>query len=178
LDSPDTKSNLTGINTNISTNINTSTNININISTSTNTNSNTSGSKSEGNYEWLNYGLLYFGEEFVENIKKCPKTFELVNEIKSHINICGFSWMFGGCVLSPHTDITGLTSGSLAMHLGLVIPKPENACKIIIRDEEGEYMGINESDGKMLIFDATWEHYAYNLTNQDRLILYVDFKTM
>jgi beta-hydroxylase len=132
----------------------------------------------EGNYEWLNYGLLYFGEEFTENIKMCPKTFELVNKIKSHINICGFSWMFGGCLLQPHTDITGLSSGTLAMHLGLSVPKPDNTCRLIIKNENDEYMYMNEENGKMFIFDATWEHYAYNLTNEDRLILYVDFKTM
>ena len=130
----------------------------------------------EGNYEWLNYGLLYFGEEFTENVKLCPKTFELINDIKTDINICGFSWMFGGCLLQPHTDITGLSSGSLAMHLGLSIPKPDNCCRMIIKNEDGEYMYMNEENGKMFIFDATWEHYAYNLSNQDRLILYIDFK--
>lgn len=129
----------------------------------------------DGNHEWLNYGLLYFGEEFVENVKLCPKTFELINSLKSHINICGFSWMFGGCLLQPHTDITGLSSGSLAMHLGLSIPKPVDTCKLIIKNENGEFMSINENDGKMFIFDATWEHYAYNLSNHDRLILYIDF---
>lgn len=132
----------------------------------------------EGNHEWLNYGLLYFGEEFTENVKLCPKTFELVKGIKSHINICGFSWMFGGCLLQPHTDITGLLSGSLAMHLGLMVPQPEHSCRLIIKNDDNEYTYMNEENGKMFIFDATWEHYAYNLTNQDRLILYVDFKTI
>ena len=131
----------------------------------------------DGNYEWLNYGLLYFGEKFDENVKKCPKTFELLDKISPHINICGFSWMFGNCLLQPHTDITGLTSGSLAMHLGLLVPKPDNTCRLIIKNED-QYFYMNESDGKMFIFDATWEHYAYNLSNQDRLILYVDFKTI
>lgn len=131
----------------------------------------------EGNYEWLNYGLLYFDKEFTENVKQCPKTFELVNEIRKEINICGFSWMFGGSVLQPHTDITGLSSGTLAMHLGLSVPKPDNTCRLIIKNEDGEYMYMNEENGKMFVFDATWEHYAYNLSNRDRLILYIDFTT-
>ena len=145
--------------------------------TDTGTGTDTAQTK-EGNHEWLNYGLLYFGEEFSENIKQCPKTFELIDKIRPHINICGFSWMLGGCLLQPHTDITGLSSGSLAMHLGLMVPKPDNTCRLVIKNEEGEYMYMNESNGKMFVFDATWEHYAYNLTNQDRLILYVDFKTI
>lgn len=130
----------------------------------------------KGNYEWLNFGLLYFGNEFIENVKQCPKTFEFVNKIKQHINICGFSWMHGGCILLPHTDETGLINDSLAMHIGLDIPKPNNSCKLVIKNEEGEFIYINEENGKIIVFDATFEHYAYNLTNQDRLILYIDFK--
>jgi len=132
----------------------------------------------EGNYEWLNYGLIYFGDEFSENIKFCPKTFELLNKIKPHINICGFSWMLGGCLLQPHSDITGIESGSLAMHLGLDIPKLENSCRLNIKNSNGEYTYVNEENGKMFIFDATFEHYAYNLSNSNRLILYMDFKTI
>ena len=132
----------------------------------------------DGNHEWLNYGLYYFGEEFSENILLCPKTMKLLSKIKSHINICGFSWMFGGCLLQPHTDITGISSGSLAMHLGLSVPKPNNVCRLIIKNSNEEYIYMNEENGKMFIFDATFEHYAYNQSNQDRLILYVDFKTI
>ncbi len=36
----------------------------------------------DGNYEWLNYGLLYFGDIFNENIKYCPKTMEILEEFK------------------------------------------------------------------------------------------------
>lgn len=128
-----------------------------------------------GNYEWLNFGLIYFGDEFSENIKYCPNTYKILNEIKSHINICGFSWMMGGCFLQPHTDITGINSGALAMHLGLDIPKPDNTCRLVIKNSNNEYMYVNEENGKMFIFDATYEHYAYNLSNTDRLILYMDF---
>ena len=130
----------------------------------------------EGNYSWLNYGLYYFGDEFTENIKSCPKTMEILSKISSYINICGFSWMSGGCLLQPHTDITGLSSGSLALHLGLIVPEPTNTCRLIIKNSSGTYTYINEEEGKMLIFDATYEHYAYNQSNQDRLILYIDFK--
>ena len=132
----------------------------------------------EGNYEWLNYGLIHFGDCFSENAKYCPKTFEILNKIKPYINICGFSWMYGGCILQPHTDITGIQSGSLAMHLGLDIPKPENSCRLVIKNSNNEYTYINEENGKMFIFDATYEHYAYNMSNANRLVLYMDFKVI
>ncbi len=79
-------------------------------------------------------------------------------------------------MLQPHTDITGQSSGSLAMHLGLSVPKPRDTCRLVIKNSNGEYVYMNEEDGKMFIFDATFEHYAYNQSNQDRLILYIDFK--
>jgi len=130
----------------------------------------------KGNYEWLNYGLYYFGEKFNENIKQCPRTIKILDNISTHINICGFSWMYGGCILQPHTDITGLSTGSLAMHLGLIIPIPKNTCKLIIKNSNNDYIYMNEKNGKIIVFDATWEHYAYNQSNEDRIILYIDFK--
>lgn len=138
----------------------------------------TNNPNKSGNYDWLNYGLMYFGEDFSSNTKSCPRTYELLNEIKSHINICGFSWMAGGCVIPPHKDITGIESGSLAMHLGLDIPKPENSCRLVIKNSSSQYTYVNEENGRMFIFDATNEHYAYNLSNHDRLILYIDFKIL
>lgn len=134
------------------------------------------GDDDKGNYQWYNYGLIYFNHEFNENIKHCPKTYKIIKKMKPYINICGFSWMFGNCVIKPHTDITGITSGSLALHLGLSIPEPNETCKLIIKNNNNEYIYMKEQNGKMIIFDANYEHYAYNLSNQDRLILYLDFK--
>ena len=128
-----------------------------------------------GNPEWLNFGFYHFGNEFIENLKLCPKTANILNKFKSQINICGFSWMMGGCLLYPHTDFSGLNSGTLALHLGLVVPKPENTCKLIIKNDLGQYTQITELEGKIFVFDATYEHYAYNQSNQPRIILYIDF---
>lgn len=131
---------------------------------------------SKNNSDWLNYGLIYFGDEFSVNTKNCPNTMKILKEFESEINICGFSWMRGGCVIKPHTDITGLTSNSLELHMGLVIPKPKQTCKLVITNLDGEYVGMEEEEGKVFVFDATYEHYAYNQSNQDRIILYIDFK--
>lgn len=132
--------------------------------------------KDKGNNQWYNYGLIYFNQEFNENIKHCPKTYKIIKKMKPHINICGFSWMLGNCIIKPHTDITGITSGSLALHLGLSIPEPDSTCKLIVKNNANEYICMKEQNGKIIVFDATYEHYAYNLSNQDRLILYIDFK--
>lgn len=129
-----------------------------------------------GNSQWLNYGLVYFGDIFGPNANACPNTLNILNQIVPKINICGFSWMMGGCELPPHTDITGISSGSLALHLGLVVSGPIGCSKLVIKNEESEFVGITEEEGKMFVFDATYEHYAYNQSNEDRVILYVDFQ--
>jgi hypothetical protein len=131
--------------------------------------------KSEGNYNWLNYGLLYFNNEFEKNCEKCPKTLELLNKIKDKINICGFSYFMGNTTIEIHSDETGPSNNSMAMHLGLIIPKNPETCKLIMKIDN-EFYYESEKEGKILIFDATNEHYAYNQSNEDRVVLYIDFK--
>ena len=131
--------------------------------------------KQTGNPEWLNFGFYHFGNEFVENLKLCPKTVEILNNFKSQINICGFSWMMGNCLLYPHNDVSGLNSGSLVLHLGLVVPIPSDTCKLVIKNDFEQYVQITENEGKIFVFDSTYEHYAYNQSNQSRIILYIDF---
>lgn len=128
------------------------------------------------NDKWLNYGLLYFDEYFTENIKRCPKTHQLLNSIKDKINICGFSYMMGNSVIDLHNDETGIVNNSLAFHLGLIVPKNNESCKLVIKNDDNEYYYVNEQEGKIIIFDATYNHYAYNQSNEDRVILYIDFK--
>jgi hypothetical protein len=128
------------------------------------------------NTEWFNYGLLYKNSEFIENIKNCPKTFSFLHKIKKYINISGFSMMIGNCVLEPHTDMTGKSFNSLAFHLGLIVPTPNETCKLVVQDNNGVSYGYVEKEGGSMIFDATHKHFAYNQSNKVRIILYIDFK--
>lgn len=127
-----------------------------------------------GNTDWLNYGLVYYNTEFSQNTAHCPKTIVLLREISEHINICGFSLLLPNTEILPHTDDTGLSHGSLAMHLGLVIPS-KNLCQLAVQDHNQMYCCKEEQEGKMIVFDATHEHGAYNYSNEPRIILYIDF---
>ncbi len=129
------------------------------------------------NKAWENYGLVYNTMLFKNNVNKCPKTYKLLKKIKKHINICGFSYMKGNCILEKHVDCTGIEFNSLAFHLGLIIPTPNNTCKLVVKSKDnGRLYSINEEPGKPFIFDATNEHYAYNQSSDDRVIFYMDFK--
>lgn len=129
----------------------------------------------DGNYNWLNYGILYDGSEFKHNILQCPQTYNMLEKIKDKINIAGFSYMKGNSILQKHTDCTGIIYNSLAFHLGLIVPEPNTTCQLIVNDRHHDFFYI-EREGEMVVFDATYQHYAYNQSSKDRVILYIDFK--
>jgi len=129
----------------------------------------------DGNHYWLNYGLLYFGNFFNENTKQCPITTKILSKIKDKINICGFSYLMGNTTIEIHNDETGPSNNSMALHLGLIVPKNNETCKLIMKIGD-DYYYETEKEGKFLVFDATNDHYAYNQSNEDRVVLYIDFK--
>lgn len=77
-----------------------------------------------------------------------------------------YSVLKPGKKISPHR---GPYQGVLRYHLGLIIPKSE-ACHIKI-------LGVTHcwQEGKSFIFDDTYEHEAQNLSQEERVILFVDF---
>lgn len=129
----------------------------------------------DGNHNWLNFGLLYFGNFFTENTLKCPITTGILEKIKDKINICGFSYVMGNTTIEIHNDETGPSNNSMAAHLGLIIPKNSETCRLIMKVED-DYYYEDEQEGKFIVFDATNDHYAYNQSNEDRVVLYIDFK--
>jgi len=130
-----------------------------------------------GNESWLNYGLIINGMNFEPNISSCPLTYKLLNKMRDKINMSGFSYLKGNAVLEEHVDHTGLENNSLAFHIGLIIPKQEDTCKLVIYDNvKDEYFYKIEKEGEVMVFDSNNKHYAYNQSNEDRIIMYIDFK--
>lgn len=118
------------------------------------------------NKSWKSFPLFIYGNEFLDNTALCPKTREVL------LNIKGFrSAMFS--ILSAHKEIPphrGPFKGLLRIHLGLVIPNDAlNKCYI-------EVGGIKKhwEFGKTIMFDDTNIHAAYNQTNEDRVVLFID----
>lgn len=77
-----------------------------------------------------------------------------------------FSIFQGGKELPPHRGPFG---GVLRYHLGLKVPHPE-LCGISVGGDEGHWQ-----EGKSLIFDDSHSHHAWNRSNEDRVVLFVDF---
>lgn len=124
------------------------------------------------NGDWLNYGLMYKGDFFAANASKCPTLTKLLAPMRHRINICGFSWMRPLSKIHRHVDSTGVKHGSLAYHLGLIVPSViSGACKLTVAN-----VAAMQRPGQPIVFDSSFSHYAENNAAGDRVILYIDFK--
>jgi hypothetical protein len=120
------------------------------------------------NSEWLNLPLMAHGVLFRANAAYCPRLAQLLRERSDIINVAGLSLMTPHSLIPTHTDTTGAEFGSLAYHLGLVVPPN---CTLTV---DGTV--VEQQNGKSLVFDSTYSHSAANHSDEDRIILYIDFK--
>jgi len=116
--------------------------------------------------EWVGWPLIWEGKPVLGNCLKCPKTVELLSHFGS-VHIAGFSLMKGGVKLKEHVDPVG-ERYRFTYHLGLKCPK---GC-FLHHNMLGD---IEEEDGKHIVFNATIPHWAENTSQEDRVILYVEF---
>ncbi len=117
--------------------------------------------------KWKSFIFCAYGAYSENNCKKCPKTFESLKKIK-HIKTAMFS------VFEPNTHILphrGVYCGLLRYHLALIVPKEKGKCAINILGEVRHW-----EEGKSLIFDDTFEHEAWNKSDEVRVVLFVDFE--
>lgn len=113
---------------------------------------------------WTTFGLYAFGIRIEKNCQLCPRTATLIESIPNLIT-AGFS------ALGPHTHIAphaGYPDGVLRCHLGLSVPA---ACGIRVGDAVRHWQ-----EGHCLIFDDTFEHEAWNRSDETRIVLLLDFK--
>jgi hypothetical protein len=96
----------------------------------------------------------------------CPNTMNLLRLISSRLQFreVMFSILRPGTKIKPHRDYANVF---LTYHLGLVIP---SHCGIRVGGEKRLWQ-----EGKSLIFDTSYEHEAWNNSDDFRLILLIDF---
>ena len=116
--------------------------------------------------DWISWPLIWDGQPVAGNCELCPKTFELLSSIEG-IKVAGFSLMKGGVKLKSHTDDVG-PNYKFTYHLGLIVPY--GYC-ILHHSKSGDFI---EENGKHIVLDARHPHWAENLSNEDRIILYME----
>ncbi|XP_016520559.1 aspartyl/asparaginyl beta-hydroxylase isoform X2 [Poecilia formosa] len=118
--------------------------------------------------EWGQYTLWQQGKRVGNACQGVPKTCALMERFPEATGCkrgqIKFSVMQPGTHVWPHT---GPTNCRLRMHLGLVIPAP--GCRIRCTNQTREW-----EEGRVLIFDDSFEHEVWQEADSYRLIFIVD----
>lgn len=115
---------------------------------------------------WRTFFLYGFGEKLNKNCAQAPFTASLLEKVPN-IEISWFSILSPGYHIPPHQ---GVSKGILRAHLGLIIPKDQENCRIRVDNEFRVW-----KPGQIFVLDDTYEHEVWNNTNDERVILIFDF---
>ena len=116
---------------------------------------------------WKTYFLCGIGMDCSANAVRCPETMRILARIP------GMTTAFFS-ILSPHKQIPphrGAWAGVLRLHLALMVPEPQERCRIRIADQVHTWQ-----EGRCLVFDDTYNHQVWNDTEGYRVVLFVDFE--
>ncbi len=116
---------------------------------------------------WKTFLLAGYGFRSEKNIKRCPETWRICQNIPGLITVM-YSILEPGKHLPPHR---GPYNGVLRLHLGLIVPEPREL--LGIRVENALYRW---REGEVVVFDDAYEHEAWNRTSHTRVVLFVDFR--
>jgi aspartyl/asparaginyl beta-hydroxylase (cupin superfamily) len=127
-----------------------------------------SGYMSEANRRlagWNTFNFFFYGRKFEENCARCPRTTRILESLprfeRDHV-------MFSA--LNPHAHIpphTGPMNGIIRGHLALVA-KPGSFIRVGNEQRTWE-------EGKVLVFDDSFEHEVWNHSDQVRIVLFMNF---
>lgn len=116
---------------------------------------------------WKQFELFARGQKYNKNCERTPITCRLIEDFPPASGCrrgqTKFSVMEGGTHVWPHC---GPTNCRLRAHLGLVVP---NGTAIRVAEETR-----NWAEGKVFIFDDSFEHEVWHRGTEKRLVLIVD----
>ncbi|HEY0043515.1 MAG TPA: aspartyl/asparaginyl beta-hydroxylase domain-containing protein [Allosphingosinicella sp.] len=120
------------------------------------------------NKDWSVLSLCELGWVMPDMIRRCPRSWEAVLQAPvPRVSGWGptvvFSMLKAGAHIAPHT---GMFNTRLICHLPLIVPP---GCRFRVGNEVREWQV-----GKLMIFDDTIEHEAWNDSAEDRVVLIFD----
>jgi beta-hydroxylase len=114
---------------------------------------------------WKTYFFFGFGFKSEANCARCPETTRLLEQVPG-MTTAFFSILSGHKHIGEHR---GPWRGVIRYHLALKIPEPANDCGISVGGEVAHWQ-----EGKSLMFDDGYEHFAWNDTDDLRVVLFMD----
>jgi len=115
---------------------------------------------------WRTFILYGFGQKMEKNCRIAPETTKLLETVPN-LQTAWFSILAPGYHIRAHT---GVTKGILRTHVGLIIPRDYEKCRIRVDNEIRPWR-----EGEVFTFDDTYEHEVWNETDEERVILLFDF---
>jgi beta-hydroxylase len=116
--------------------------------------------------QWKIYWLYAYGRKIAENCRRCPETTRLIESIPG-MKTAFFS------ILGPRKHLPahrGPYTGVLRYHLGLIVPRRKEACRIRVDSDVAHW-----EEGRSLVFDDAYSHEVWNDTDEERVVLFLDF---
>jgi beta-hydroxylase len=113
---------------------------------------------------WKVFSFIFFSMKFPANAALCPQTANLIYSIPDIIS-CDYSFLKPQTHILPHK---GYTKMVLRCHLPLIVPSGNN-CAIRVGEETREW-----KEGQLMIFDDSFEHEAWNRSDEMRVVLMFD----
>lgn len=114
---------------------------------------------------WKTFILYGFGFRAEKNCERCPETVKILEQIPNLKN-AWFSILAPGYHIPPHM---GVTKGLVRIHLGLIIPREKEKCRIRVGSQTRHW-----EEGQCMVFDDTFEHEVWNETDEERTVLFLD----
>lgn len=114
---------------------------------------------------WKTFGFYVYGKRVDDNCAACPRTAAALAAIPG-MRTAMFS------ILKPHYHITphrGPTRAVIRAHLGLKVPADWQQVWIRVDKEI-----VHWHEGKVVLFDDTYEHEVHNDTDETRAVLFID----
>ena len=121
-----------------------------------------------GSPTWNGYYLYRHGARHDENCDRCPVTAAEIEQlalarVREHAPEVLFSVFSAGTHLLPHR---GVTNTRVVGHLPLIVP---DECALCVGGEVHRWQA-----GRVVVFDDTYEHEAWNRSKETRVVLIFD----
>jgi aspartyl/asparaginyl beta-hydroxylase (cupin superfamily) len=116
-------------------------------------------------HRWKTYFLYAYGFKAEGNCARCPETTRIVESIPG-MKTAFFSILGPGKHIPAHR---GPYNGVIRCHLGLLVPEPRERCRIRVGSQYAAW-----EEGRVMLFDDTYEHEVWNNTDGVRVVLFLD----
>tara|TARA_Y100000310_G_scaffold340653_2_gene437206 strand:+ start:93 stop:647 length:555 start_codon:yes stop_codon:yes gene_type:complete len=122
------------------------------------------------NDKWDISPFLYKGKWLFKKSHPCKKSLAFLRSL-DHIHVATYSVLRPGAKIYPHV---GEDKGKdvYRVHLPIIIPKDSKNCWIKVNGQKKSW-----KTGELLIFDDKIEHEVHNDTEEERVIILMDFTT-